>query len=786
MLGIGVEGKLQPTSLTVPGTASARGQALAERHFGNSSPFVILLRGPAASIDRQGPRLVAALRREPSATVISPWDRGHLAALRPGLRRALILVDFHVPLTEAIRHTVPWLEQTLADHVHPPLQAVQSGYASISRALQQESLGATERAELLAAPLLIIVLLLVFRSLIAAVIPLGMGALTVLAGRGVLVALGSFVRIEALSLVVCTMMGLALGVDYSLFIISRFREELAQSDPTHSPARQAREAALRTRQSAGRTTIFAGVTLFSAIFLSSFLQPGSLLFSLATALVVVTVISVLIASLALPALLALLGARIDAVRIGLRPRAGGRPGVAAAASAALRRPGLAAVLVAVPLLLLAAPALALDTGAPGVGELSASNSARRSTEQIDSAVGPGWEAPFIVVAEAPDGPITTPRRLALLTRWQRRIAAQPGVRVVIGPGQIVRATAPLRRLGHRLTAPGPQGASGLARLGPGLHRAARAVGRLRGGIARAAQGSGLLGEGAQRAGQGAGLLAGGLATAAGGGARAAAALPQLESGTKRLATGQRKASAAGFTLALGLHSLLPTVRGNGLGRARRLAKQLESAARSDPSLQPEATQAVIVERALETTHEELQRLSGVANGLNGGLERLASGGKRLEGGTQRLSAGASGLVGGLQRLEGGARRLAEGLVELRGGTGACSAGLPAAFAAPTLYRRVCAAPGCGYLRRLRRWPGGCASCTATHRTSSNPATSSSPRSTAPLPAPGRLPASRSISEAAVRQRGCWSSPPRVSTLRARSLSAPGSTPTPSGWHVRGA
>lgn len=61
--GLGVESRLSPLSLSVPGTATDDAQVLADSHFGDSSPFVVLLRGPAAAIDRQGPRLVAALRR---------------------------------------------------------------------------------------------------------------------------------------------------------------------------------------------------------------------------------------------------------------------------------------------------------------------------------------------------------------------------------------------------------------------------------------------------------------------------------------------------------------------------------------------------------------------------------------------------------------------------------------------------------------------------------------------------------------------------------------------------
>ena len=111
--GLGVEDRLEPTSLIVPGTPSAHGQALAEEHFGDSSPFAVLLRGPRGAIERQGPPLVRALRRNPRLTAISPWDRGSVGYLRPGPGRAIILLDYHLPLDVAMRDTVPALERTL-------------------------------------------------------------------------------------------------------------------------------------------------------------------------------------------------------------------------------------------------------------------------------------------------------------------------------------------------------------------------------------------------------------------------------------------------------------------------------------------------------------------------------------------------------------------------------------------------------------------------------------------------------------------------------------------------
>jgi RND superfamily putative drug exporter len=676
VVGLGVEGHLRPTSLAIGGTSSARGEELARGHFGESSPFAVLLRGPAGAIERQGPALAAVLRRDPSVTVISPWDDSPAAGKFPAptaggspLARshALLLLDFHQSLADAMRETVPALEASLAEHVHAPLEAVQSGYATISRALQHESLSASERAELLAAPLLLIVLLLVFRSVLAALIPLAFGAMTVLAGRGILVFLTSLMPIDALSLVVCTMMGLALGVDYSLLIVSRFREELVAG---HDPAR----AAALTRRSAGRTTAIAGGTLFLSIFLSAFFQPGSLLVSLAAALATVTAIAVLIAWVALPALLTLLGTRINAGRIG-RTRPGGGSRVAAAASRALRRPAVAALAIAIPLLALAGPALAFDTGSPGIEELSSSSTARKDSEAITAAVGAGWQAPFILTVVSRRGPITTRSGLGFLAATQRRIGGLPGVKAVIGPAALAAAARPLRSLATELEPGGSEASAQLAHLGPRLHKVSEAVGELRSGLAEASAGSELLGEGTSRAGEGAELIAGGLGSADDGGREASQALGRLASGSKRLADGQRVASAGAYNLSLGLGQLLPNLTGQGLKRARKLAGQLERQAKSDPGDAAAAHQAAILASVLGSDREELARLREQAATLNSGLGKLSSGGKRLHGGSRRLADESRRLGGGLETLHAATERLAAGLGELNVGIEALGAGL---------------------------------------------------------------------------------------------------------------
>jgi RND superfamily putative drug exporter len=668
VLGLGVEDRLVPTSLGVPGTPSAKGGELLEAHFGQSAPFAVLLRGPSAALDRQGPALIRALRRNPEVTTLSPWDGAGLARLRPGPRKALVEVDFHTSTADAVKTVVPELNETLEKQIHAPVRATQTGYASLSRAIQSESISSTEQAELIAIPFLLLVLLLVFRSPVAALIPLGFGAITVIASRGVLFLISGKIHIDAFALTVATMMGLALGVDYALLMVSRFREELEEG-------KEPLEAAWSTRRTAGRTTLFAGTTLFVSMIVSVFVLPGSLLLSLAGTAIMVTAISVTTSIFLAPALLSLLGHNVDRWRL-TRQKPEHHNTLHSLLQTALRRPAPIAIAISGALLVLAAPAVAIKTGPPSAKQLPTSDPARQDAETVSRELGPGWDAPFVIVAATEAGPITSASDLRHLAKFQDLLASQPGIQAVIGPKTIARKTAPLQSQGAGLLgAPGERRIATLQRLGPKLNQAGTGVGKLRSGLSRAAAGAGLLGEGSGKAQVGAQKIASGLERAAAGGRRATDAIDRLAAGSAKIADGQHTAQSGSLSLSLGLHDLLPQLRKGSLNRARALRAELSAKAQADPDLKPAASQASNLVIALAGARNELRALRNTATRLNSGMVRLAGGGDKLAEGTERLAAGASQLGSGLARLAGGSSALAGGLTRLKGGTEALAAGL---------------------------------------------------------------------------------------------------------------
>ena len=603
VIGTGTDDRLDPTNLNVPGTESERSNEILREHFGETAPFAILLRGPGPAIDRQGPALIEALREDPRVTTLSPWDTGSVQRLRPNPRKALILADFHVDLRTAVNETVPHLERVLERQIRPPVQATQTGYASLTAALQEENLDASKRGEMLALPFLLVILLLVFRSPVAALIPLAFGTLTVVASRGILYFFTGWFDINAFAVTVCSMMGLALGVDYTLLMVSRFREELAGgAEPI--------EAARLTRRHAGRTVTFAGSTLLLSMVVSLFILPGTLLASMAGTVIMVVILSVGVATLVVPALLTLLGTNVDRWRFGATAPAGGRSRLMVMVGAALRKPAVAAVLIGGLLLVLATPALGLKTGPPSPDQLPQDSQAREDAELISRSIGQGYDAPFQVVAVSPEGPITDAKNIAAIDNFQRKLARTPGVQAVIGPGPLVKRVDPLRRLGNSyLTTEGNTGPiKQLDRLGRSLRVAAGGVGQLREGISEASNGAGLLALGSDRAVEGAQRIAGGLSRATQGSGRAINALNRFAKGSERLADALETAALGELRIKLLLRdTTIPGLRFNALRRSEVLEKSLkEDANEKVPRLAPPAR---VTEEQLKTALARLEAMT---------------------------------------------------------------------------------------------------------------------------------------------------------------------------------
>lgn len=659
IIGLNVEDEVAPISITIPGTESAQGDEQLERYFGDSAQFAILLRGPATELDRQGRELVKTLRRDSRVSVLSPWGRQAPGSLRPAPNKALIVADFKVSIGTAVTDVAPELERTVQASVSEPIEPTLTGYPMLWRGLKSANETAAERGEKIAFPLLMLVLLFVFRSPIAAAIPVLFGMATLISMRGLISISTGWTEMDPVTLPVGSMIGLALGVDYALLMVSRFREELSRGA-------EPEEAAIVTRRTAGRTLATAGATLFFSLLVALPVVPGKLFAELVVVVMLGTLVSVLIAWAVGPALLTILGSKVNRWRVGgpIPPR----PGWMGFVESSLKRPGAVALLVGLPLFLLALPALNLDVDASRIEQLPAENEVRKDAETVSAAVGPGWVAPFAAVISSEEGSVLDPKRARAISRWQLSVGNDPRVSAVLGPRPIVERLRPLRRFGNDLISGDDDGPlAGLGELGPKLGSAAEGVSGLRTGLARAAEGAGLLGTGSERAQAGAGAIADALEGAADGGSRAVAGIKQLSDGSRRLVAGQRGARLAALQLRLGIDTVLPNVGRRGLGEAKALRADLRRAAATDPELEDDVARAGALVTRLTRAVNQIHDLREEAVDLHDGLGKLAAGGDRLREGTDRLAAAAGGLEEGLSRLNGGSRQLEQGLGGLSGG-----------------------------------------------------------------------------------------------------------------------
>jgi len=284
-------------------------------------------------------------------------------------------------------------------------------------------------AELIAFPVLFLLALLFFRSVVAATLPLLIAAISTVGSLAVLRTVNEFTTVSVFAVNLVTALGLGLAIDYSLFIVNRYREELVVGGP---PA----AVLARTVASAGRTVAFSSATVFLA-FLSLLLFPQQTIRSMGIGGLAVAVISGLAALIVLPVVLDKLGDRVNSLapaRLQRAARRSAQPdesgGWYRLASFVMRRAVTVAVATAVLLVAIGIPALGIKFGRPDATVLPAGASARQVSEQINAAFGANAAAPIIVAVHGPSDGAGQVSALA------GTVARLPGVAAVQPPQQV--------------------------------------------------------------------------------------------------------------------------------------------------------------------------------------------------------------------------------------------------------------------------------------------------------------------------------------------------------------
>ena len=541
-IGLGVSSSLSPSITVVPGTQSSRTQQLAEAQFGPSQLVPILLEGPQATLNRQGPALVAALDRRADTRVLSPWDSGSAAAgLRPSAGAAMIVVAVDRSEKVAVQTDEPQIESLVAHRITRPVKAFITGQPSIDRALRHAATSNLRDTELIAIAILFGLLLIGLRAPVAALVITAVGAVSMLAGFGGVALLGHVLTLDPVGDALGTMTGLALGVGFALLILDCFHRE---SRPGMSRA-QAAEAAIGELATTGRAVLIGGTAVVIALGIAAVIGPSALMVSLGAGMLACAAFATGGAVVVMPAALVLLGDRIAALSFPAPPllaRAWAR--VADGGGWITRRAvylGFAATAI---LAALAVPAFALHTGPPDVSQLPAGSRARVAFDEVSRVMGPGWATPYDLIVVARNRPLTTPALLTSLAGFQRQIAADPTVASVVGPGAIQSTSAQLSTFGPQLNhsaTVSDQSKRSLLMLIAGLGQAGAGSKQLRAGLAQASSGAAQLHAGSGQAQSGAGELHSGLTQAQTGSAGLTAGLRQALSGAQALKTGAGQA-----------------------------------------------------------------------------------------------------------------------------------------------------------------------------------------------------------------------------------------------------
>ena len=362
-------------------------------------------------------RVLAPLAALPDVMRVSTYQ-DNPTQIAPGghTAYATLFFDLHPDVAHRI---VPELRERLVPGDLDVHIAGSPVYYSDIQTLSEADL---QRAETVGLPFALIVLVLVFGSVVAAGIPVLAGGASVVVGLALLWLFGQQVGFSIFALNVVTLVGLGLGADYSLILVSRFREELAAGRSTE-------DAVPRTVATAGKAVVFSGAAVLTGLA-SLMVFEFMMLRSIGAGGALVVLIAVAAATTFVPALLAVLGPRVNKWRV-WRPRVGPRNGWARLARAVMRRPLPIFLSVSAFLVVLGLPFLHVRLNAPDARVLTPDSPSRLAYEFLRDEFGEGHQTPLFLVSRFPEGALA-PEAVAAQHALTRALEADPRVARVGG------------------------------------------------------------------------------------------------------------------------------------------------------------------------------------------------------------------------------------------------------------------------------------------------------------------------------------------------------------------
>ncbi|MCY4108412.1 MAG: MMPL family transporter [Chloroflexi bacterium] len=320
-------------------------------------------------------------------------------------------------LDEASENVVHLIEVAREASFTPDIETYVVGPASVDRDFVEVAKRDVLKGEIIGVGIALVILILVFRTVGAAPIPIIMAVVSVIIALALTSLIGQIYRLSFFIVNMITMIGLAVGIDYSLFVVGRFREERAAGLGK-------REAITKAGATASRAVFFSGITVVLAL-VGMLVVPASVFFSLGLGAILVAVIAVLAALTLLPAILSLVGDRVNSLRLpflGGNRRGRGRFWIRITRMV-MTRPLLSLALSGGLLVAATAPVLDLNLGALGIETLPDSMASKRGFQILESEFSAGLVSPATIVV---DGDVRSEEVQDGIARLTSAIRQDPG------------------------------------------------------------------------------------------------------------------------------------------------------------------------------------------------------------------------------------------------------------------------------------------------------------------------------------------------------------------------